>query len=149
MIKLYEQVKPGGDLMIDHYIFEICRLTKITGNLLRPFIKRLPSEHRMRAVEMMVDVFFPIHRAIRRIPFAQQIFSRVSPITTYFHAYPQLPDAMQKDWAVLDTHDGMTDWYKRLRSLKQIKDTLQRIGVACVEVSRGGNGIEARGKRPL
>jgi 2-polyprenyl-3-methyl-5-hydroxy-6-metoxy-1,4-benzoquinol methylase len=147
--KLYNQVKPGGHLIIDHYTFEFRRLTKITGNLMRPIVKRLPSERRMHVVEKMVDIFFPIHRSIRKIPYAQQIFSRISPINTYFHAYPQLSENLQRDWAVLDTHDGMTDWYKRLKSLKQISVALQRIGVSQIEVWSGGNGIEARGKRPL
>ena len=140
--KLYEQVKPGGDLVIDHYTFEIRRLTKITSNLMRPLIKRLPSKWRMYIVELMVNFFFPIHRTIRNIPFAQQIFSRISPIITYLHVYPQLPKHLQKEWAMLDTHDGMTDWYKHLRSL-------ERIGVDSIEVWRGENGIEARCKREL
>ncbi len=41
--KLFEQVRPGGMLVIDHYTPDIKRLTKITALLLRPVIKRLPS----------------------------------------------------------------------------------------------------------
>jgi len=146
--KLYEQVKPGGYLMFDHYTFEIRRLTKITGNLLRPMVKRLPNGARMRAVERMVDLFFPIHKAIRKIPFAQQVFSRISPITTYFHVYPQLSENLQRDWSVLDTHDGMTDWYKHLRSLDQLRETVVGLGAGDVLAFRGGNGIEVSCRRP-
>lgn len=147
--KLYEQVKPGCDLVIDHYTFEIRRLTKITSNLIRPIIKRLSTKRRMNVIERLVDIFYPIHRAIRNIPFLQQIFSRISPIITYFHVYPQLPEHLQKEWSTLDTHDGMTDWYKHLRSLEQIKTTLLNIGLKNIKVWKGGNGIEARGKRPI
>lgn len=147
--QLYEQVKPGGYLIFDHYTFEIRRLTKITGNLLRPIVKRLPSASRMRAVEKMVDFFFPIHRAIRNIPFAQQVFSRISPITTYYHAYPQLPEQLQRDWAVLDTHDGMTDWFKHLRSVKQLYASVSLLGATEIRTSRGGNGIEVLCRRPI
>lgn len=146
--KLYDQVKPGGYLVIDHYTFEIRRLTKITGNLLRPIIKRLPSRLRMRVVERMVDIFFPVHRAIRNIPLAQKVFSRISPIITYFHAYPQLPDQLQREWAVLDTHDGMTDWFKHLRSINQIREILQALGAVNINVSRSGHGVEATCSRP-
>lgn len=146
--KLFEQVKPGGNLVIDHYTFEIRRLTKITGNLLRPFVKRLPSHRRMQFVEKSVNIFFPIHRVIRNIPFAQQVFSRISPITTYFHAYPNLPEQLQKEWAVLDTHDGMTDWYKHLRSVTQITETLKNLGAIDIRTTRGNNGVEARCRRP-
>ena len=147
--KLYDQVKPGGDLVIDHYTFEIKRLTKFAANLLRPFIKRLPSKWRMHAVKYLVNIFFPIHKAIRKTPLAQAIFSRVSPINTYFHAYPQLSETLQKEWAILDTHDGLTDWYKHLRSFDQINTLLKEIGVTKIHITKGGNGIEARGQRPL
>jgi hypothetical protein len=57
--------------------------------------------------------------------------------------YPQLPEPLQREWAVLDTHDGLTDWYKHKRSLKQICQALQRVGAVDMNIRRGGNGIEA------
>ena len=49
---------------------------------------------------------------------------------------------------MLDTHDGLTDWYKHLRSLKQIKEILHNLQAISVNVNNGGNGVEARCKRP-
>jgi 2-polyprenyl-3-methyl-5-hydroxy-6-metoxy-1,4-benzoquinol methylase len=148
MAKLFEQVTPGGMLVIDHYTPEIKRWTKISALLLRPVIKRLPSKARMRICELLVSVFFPVHRAIRHIPFAQQVFSRVSPITTYLHAYPQLPERLQREWAILDTHDSLTDWYKHLRTTKQIESALRNMGAIARVVSKGGNGVEASCWKP-
>ena len=147
--KLYEQVKFEGDLVIDHYTFDISRLTKITSIILRPLIKRLSSKKRMNTIKFLVDIFFPLHRLIRNFPLFQKIFSRISPIITYFHIYPELNDNLQKEWSMLDTHDGLTDWYKHLRSRGQIKKTLEDINSTSIEVKFGGNGIEARCKRPL
>ena len=146
--KLYEQVKPGGDLVIDHYTFDISRITKITANILRPIIKRVSGKNRFYIIETLVNIFFPIHRLIRKLPILQKIFSRISPIITYFHVYPELPENLQKEWSMLDTHDGLTDWYKHLRSLKQIKEILHNLQAISVNVKNGGNGIEARCKRP-
>ena len=146
--KLYEQVKPGGDLVIDHYTFDISRITKITANILRPIIKRVSGKNRFNIIETLVNIFFPIHRLIRKLPILQKIFSRISPIITYFHVYPELPENLQKEWSMLDTHDGLTDWYKHLRSLKQIKKILHNLQAISVNVKYGGNGIEARCKRP-
>lgn len=56
MVKLFEQVRPGGMLVIDHYTTEIRRWTKITALLLRLGIKRLPSKLRMRTCELMAFV---------------------------------------------------------------------------------------------
>lgn len=146
--KLYEQVKPGGDLVIDHYTFDISRITKITSIILRPIIKRLSSKNRMNIIKFLVNIFFPLHQLIRNKPMLQKIFSRISPILTYFHAYPELDDNLQKEWSMLDTHDGLTDWYKHLRSKKQIKKILEDIKSVYINVWMGGNGVEARCKRP-
>ena len=146
--KLYEQVKSGGDLIIDHYTLDISRLTKITSNILRLLIKRFSSKYRMKTVTFLVNIFFPLHRSIRNFPILQKIFSRISPIITYFHVYPQLTDNLQKEWSMLDTHDALTDWYKHMRSSKQIKSSLQKNGACNIMVWKNGNGIEARCSRP-
>ena len=72
--KLYEQVKFEGNLVIDHYTFDISRLTKITSIILRPLIKRLSSKKRMNTIKFLVDIFFPLHRLIRNFPLFQKIF---------------------------------------------------------------------------
>ena len=146
--KLYEQVEPGGDLIIDHYTFNLSRLTKMTNMILRPIIKRLSGKTRMNTIKFLVNIFFPLHRLIRRLPILQKIFSRISPIITYYHVYPELSDNLQKEWSMFDTHDGLTDWYKHLRSQKQIKKLLEDINSESIDVWTGGNGVEARCKRP-
>ena len=146
--KLYDQVKPGGDLVIDHYTFDISRLTKISANILRPILKRISGKNRINIIKVLVNIFFPLHRFIRKFPILQKIFSRISPIITYFHVYPELSDQLQKEWSMLDTHDGLTDWYKHLRSLRQINKILHNINATSINVWNGGNGIEARCKRP-
>ena len=140
---LFSQLKRGGMLVIDHYRPEVKRLTKITANLLRPFIKRLSNQSRMQIVKLLVSIFFPIHRAIRNMPLAQKIFSRISPITTYFQLYPNLPESLLRDWSILDTHDALTDWYKHLRSPNQISLTLEKIGGTQISLKIAGNGVEA------
>jgi hypothetical protein len=77
------------------------------------------------------------------------MLSRLSPILTYFHVLPELSDELQYEWSELDTHDSLTDWYKRLRSLRSIRKTLARLGAVELWVERGGNGIEARGRKPV
>jgi len=146
--KLLELVKPGGYLVIDHYTPEIKRLTKVTALMLRPIIKRLSAGNRMRACQYLVSIFFPLHKIVQHIPGGQALFSRISPINTYFHVYPQIGDKLQKEWALLDAHDGLTDWYKHLRTPTQIKSILEQLKASTIEVSLGGNGVEARCRKP-
>ncbi len=145
--KLFEQVKPGGWLVIDHYTWTLSRLTK-SSLLVRAILKRLPPEAGMRWTERIVDVFLPMHRAVRNYPVAQALLSRVSPVLAYYHALP-LNDELQRQWALLDTHDALTDWFKRLRTTGQIRRTLESLGAAEIRCWRGGNGVEARCRRKM
>lgn len=145
---LYRQVKPGGWLVIDHYRKSLAHYTKFTAIALRPLLKRLPPAAGSAATEWLTRVFFPLHRAVKRRPALQMLLSRVSPLLTYYHTYPQLDDRLQYEWAVLDTHDALTDFYKHLRTEAQIAATLRGLGAESTWVARGGNGVEARCRKP-
>jgi 2-polyprenyl-3-methyl-5-hydroxy-6-metoxy-1,4-benzoquinol methylase len=146
---LYEQVKPGGSLVIDHYTHTLSRYTKLTWLLLRPILKRLPPERGMAVTGMLTKIFFPLHRAVRRRRWLQVLLSRISPVTTFFYALPQLDDRLQYEWAFLDTHDGLTDYYKHLRTASRLRRTLVRLGAQDIWVEKGGNGVELRCRRPV
>lgn len=146
--QLYRMVRSGGWLVIDHYAPSWRHWTKVTSLALRPVIKRLPPAARMHACEALTAAFLPVHRAVRRMPILQQALSRVSPLLTYYHAHPELEDRHQREWALLDTHDHLTDWYKHLRTPKQIHQTLNGLGATDIVCLAGGNGVEARCRRP-
>lgn len=145
---LYEQVKPGGSLVIDHYTHTLSRYTKISAILLRPVLKRLPAHKGMAVTEKITNAFFPLHRAARHSRLAQVLLSRISPLATYYHTLPELNDRQQYEWSLLDTHDGLTDYYKRLRTGSQLRRTLSELGAVQISVAKGGNGIEVRCRRP-
>ncbi|HKQ96888.1 MAG TPA: methyltransferase domain-containing protein [Candidatus Polarisedimenticolia bacterium] len=143
---LYRQVKPGGWLVIDHYTLTLSYLTQ-TAPLFRMVLRRLPPEQAMHATDRLVAFFLPLHRAVRGSRVAHALLSRVSPVRTYFHALP-LDDDKQREWALLDTHDALTDWYKRFRTRDQIRRLLERLGGTEIWAEPGGNGVEARCRRP-
>ena len=66
----------------------------------------------------------------------------------YYRAHPELNDELQREWALLDTHDSLTDWYRHLRSRKAIRAALERSGLTSIWCEKGGNGVEARAMRP-
>ncbi len=78
----------------------------------------------------------------------QRIITRFSPLSCYFDLYPDLSDELHYQWSLLDTHDGLTDYYKHLRTRKQIASVLEKLGAIDIECWYGGNGVEARCKRP-
>jgi 2-polyprenyl-3-methyl-5-hydroxy-6-metoxy-1,4-benzoquinol methylase len=142
---LWKRVRPGGWLVIDHYTWDKSSLTKV-GQVSRQFFKRLPADRKLPAVERMVDRLLPLHRRFARFG---RVVSRVSPLLTYYHTIPDLPPDLQREWAILDTHDALTDQYKHRRSPRQIRKLLESLGGSAIWVERGGNGVEARARRPI
>jgi 2-polyprenyl-3-methyl-5-hydroxy-6-metoxy-1,4-benzoquinol methylase len=144
---LYDNVRPGGLLVIDHYAPTLSWYTK-TAPLFRMVLKRLSPEAGLRATDAIVHALLPLHRSVRNWYLGQALLSRISPVICYYHGIPDLGDASQREWALLDTHDSLTDWYKHFRSERQIQQTLDRLGVVETCCADRGSNVEARGRRP-
>lgn len=144
---LYSQVKPGGWLVIDHYTHEVGRWTSLRP-LYRAWLKRQPPKRASELVDAAVDFFLPLHKRFKASPVAWKLLCRVSPIVTFYRTYPELSDELQEEWARLDTHDWLTDWFKHLRTKAQIQACLTGLGAEAVVAEYVGNGVEARGRRP-
>jgi 2-polyprenyl-3-methyl-5-hydroxy-6-metoxy-1,4-benzoquinol methylase len=147
MSALAEQVKPGGTLIIDHYTYAFSEFTKAAG-FLRYFLKRLPPSSGLQCTERMVGTLLPLHRRVRYSRVGRMVLSRMSPVVCYYNAYPQLSEEMQHQWALVDTHDFLTSWYRHFRTRKQIERAMQSLGLEEIACWYGGNGVEARGRRP-
>ncbi len=144
---LWEQVKPGGWLVIDHYCFSKLRYFLTATPYLRFVLNRMDKERALKCTNRLVKLAFPIQKALRQRRTLSRLVSRVLPINTYFRHYPELSDKFQFEWSFLDTHDTMTDGFKHSRSVEEIRSILARLGGRDVEVWLGGNGVEARASR--
>jgi hypothetical protein len=85
-----------------------------------------------------------MHKFCRGKKLLSILLNRISPVISYYDAFPQLNDSLQREWALLDTHDSLTDWYKRFRSKAQIERLLTNLGCKNIWCEYGGNGVEAR-----
>lgn len=144
---LYRYVKPGGWLVIDHYTHTL-RWYTTAAPLVRQVLRRMEPARALRVTQRLVDIFLPLHRRFMHRRIARALLSRISPVQCYFNELPELNDRLQREWALLDTHDSLTDWYKHLRSLGWVRRQLEGLGLDAIVCERGGNGIEARGRRP-
>lgn len=143
--RLAEQVAPGGWLVIDHYAPTLGYYLRLTP-LFRAVLKRLKPEHTIPISERLVNFFLPLHRALRRSSFGSLLLGRISPVMEYYTTIPELCDAHQREWAMLDTHDSLTDWYKHFRDERQVRKALERLGMQEIWCNKGGNGVEARAR---
>jgi SAM-dependent methyltransferase len=144
---LWRMLAPGGLLVIDHYTWSLSRLTKL-GPLYRMILKRLPAARAKRITDALVDMFFPLHWAVRRVRPLQMLLSRVSPCLAYCHVHPELTREQHEDWCRLDTYDELTDYYKRLRTAAQIRRSLAALGATEIRAMRRGNVVEATCRKP-
>lgn len=149
---LWSMVKPGGTLVIDHYRFRWRFLlpTPIgdAGSVYRWFILRMPEKRRLGLVQKLTDFWFPVHWKWRDSYLMQRVVRRLSPLRFYYPDMPLRDRRMHYEWSLLDTHDSTTDYYKHLRSPKQITETLAKLGAVDIVVGIGGNGVEARARKP-
>ena len=150
---LCAQLAPGGLVALDHYAPGYPTTT--SRRALRPVLLRLPPRWALAAVRGVVAALWPLHRLLdrgsARVPGAGRVYQRlcsVSPVVDYQRSYPDLTPAMLRAWAILDTHDTLTDRYKHLRSAEQIVAALAACGMERIESAYAGNGVEARARRP-
>lgn len=149
---LYEMVKPGGYLCFDHYIWKFRNILPppigVAENVYRQIILKLPKAKRLSAVKSIVDYFFPIHWRFRDSKIAQQLLRRISPVHFYYPDFTLRDYDEYYQWALLDTHDGTTDYYRHLITPGKVQQILQKLGAANIKVSVGGNGVEALCTKP-
>lgn len=141
---LHEYVKPGGYLVFDHYTYRLSWFLGLSP-LWRRAIRRLSPGRGLVWTERLVRLLFPVHSRLRRY---RSLLNRASPVLTYHKMFPELSEEHQRQWALLDTHDAMTDWYKHFRTRRQIEQLLRALRLEERWCQVGGIGVEARGRRP-
>jgi SAM-dependent methyltransferase len=153
IFNLYQMLKPGGALVFDHYLFKLRNILPPpigSANIIyRQIMLIIPIKFRFRVVKFIVDLFFPVHWIFRKSNTIQRILRRISPVHFYFNSLNLKIKNVCYEWALLDTHDSTTDYYKHHRSISQINNFLANLGASEISVRLGGNGIEVLCKKPL
>jgi 2-polyprenyl-3-methyl-5-hydroxy-6-metoxy-1,4-benzoquinol methylase len=149
---LCSHVRPGGMLLIDCYSHDYPATP--VRRLIRSFLLGRSEEYSMRFVQRLVNLLWPLHQAVYRRrgtqigPRAIAFLMRWSPVVDYHYSYPQLDQQRLYEWAVLDTHDTLTDRYKHFRSAEEIETLLRSLGMTNIQTAYAGNGVEARAWKP-
>ncbi len=150
---LYTFVRPGGWLVIDHYRYDAADMTPVRQRL-RAFLIRRDPRVALPLVRAIVAALWPVHRQLWRwraqrwFGAARRRWLRISPVLDYHDQYAELGPELLYAWAALDTHDALTDVYKHKRTVEEIARCFERLGLTEIEARYGGNGVEARARRP-
>jgi 2-polyprenyl-3-methyl-5-hydroxy-6-metoxy-1,4-benzoquinol methylase len=145
---LYKLVKKGGALVFDHYTFTKSHLFRIAP-LYRLYLKKKSAKETLHITHKLVKKYLPLHKKYSKNKLISVLLNRISPVISYYSSLPQLNNTLQEEWALLDTHDSLTDWYKRYKSNKQIISILKKLGAENIWCEYGGNGVEAKCKKPV
>jgi SAM-dependent methyltransferase len=149
---LWQMVRPGGYLVIDHYEWQWRTVLPFGGTrapLTRQLILRLPRKYRFKFVITLTDFWFPLQWQFKDIPLLRRLLIKISPVA-FHYPWVKLRDRQAYyEWALLDTHDATTDFYQHLRTKKQIKKYLDKLGAVDIFVNRAGNGLEAFCRKKL
>ncbi len=158
---LCSHIKRGGMIVIDHYersaerptLFRRAVRACYPKRVLRAVFRRSSPRLAMLLCEGIVRGLWPLHRVTWRrrdfplIRIVRGILRRFSPVHDYQDSYPELTDGMLREWAILDTYDDLTDYYKHGRTVEEIVAVLKQNYISEIVAQRGGIGVEARGVR--
>lgn len=143
---LWEMVGQGGALVIDHYLWKLRMVLPppigCAETVYRQLVLKLPHKVRFKFIKAVTDFWFPWHWRFRESLIMQRVLRRVSPVHFYYPNIKLRDRQMYYEWALLDTHDGTTDFYKHGRKPNQITKLLEEIGATDIVVEVGGNGVE-------
>jgi ubiquinone/menaquinone biosynthesis C-methylase UbiE len=144
---LYKLVKKGGTLVIDHYTFNKSYYFRLAP-LYRMHLRKKTADYTIPYTRNLVKKYLPWHKKFTHNKWMSVLLNRISPVISYYNFLPQLNDQQQEEWALLDTHDSLTDWNKRFRNKRQIESALEALGAKEIWCAYGGNGVEARCIKP-
>lgn len=140
---LWEMLKPGGLLVIDHYVWRIGYYTTLTP-LFRAWLKEMKAEKSQKIVDSLVDFFFPLEWRFRKNKTMTKLIKRISPIIMYYNELPEQDRSFHYELSKLDTYDQLTDYYKYLIKKSDLVSILKGLNGKNIWLNEGGNGLEAR-----
>ena len=137
---LAQQVRPGGELVIDSYNAGLTSLLQ-WKYVLRPITKKMKKEQLYKIVSKAVPVLLPATSLLSKL--SGRAGARLSPILDYSHL--GLPSELNTQWAILDTFDMYSPAHDHPQTVKTIRRWFNEAGFEQIVVQRGPNGVVGKG----
>ena len=139
-------LKPGGEIVID--VYEKVAYPKLKY-MARPFVKLLNAEQIYTLLRWTIPPAFELKKAVCGIPAVGRPLGALIPIGPISHA-PRLnyTDEQLKEVKILSALDMLSPAYDQPQKMNDVRRWFDEAGLTDVELKRGYNGINAKGKRP-
>lgn len=141
-------LRPGGEIVID--VYEKARFPKLKY-IARPFFRPLGTEGIYRVLSWTIPPAFELKKALHRIPTLGAKIAAFIPIGPISHVDRGLnySDAELKQVKILSALDMLSPRYDQPQRMEDVRSWFERAGFHDFELSRGYNGINAKGRRPV
>ena len=140
-------LRPGGEIVIDVY-------EKQSGfpplkYIVRPILRPLDAKGIYKLLTWLIPPAFELKKALHQIPVLGPQIGRLIPIGPISHA-PRLiyTDEQLKQVKILSALDMYSPVYDQPQSMETVQRWFADAGFTDVQLKRGYNGINAKGKRP-
>jgi len=140
-------LRPGGEIVVDVYKQERgIRRVLATKYWVRPLTRRLKPHVLYGWCERYVRIMWPLTGLIHRLPYGSYLNWRL--LLADYRGMYDLPELMQREWAVLDIFDKLAPAYDFPQSLATVQRWFRDAGLVDTDVRHGHNGIQGRGRVP-
>ncbi len=140
-------LNPGGEIVID--VYEATRGFPKLKYLVRPILRPLGTKGIYKLLTSLIPPAFELKKALHHIPVLGPKVGRLIPIGPISHA-PRLiyTDEQLKQVKILSALDMYSPAYDQPQTMETVQQWFVDSGLVDVELKRGYNGINAKGKRP-
>jgi SAM-dependent methyltransferase len=139
---------PGGEIVVD--VYEKARGFPPLKTFVRPFTKRMGAERLYKLLSWTIPPAFELKKAIHRVPAVGPPLSNLVPIGPISHAERGLnyTDEELKQVKILSALNMLSPAFEHPQRMEDVRKWFANSELVEVELKRGYNGINAKGKRP-
>jgi SAM-dependent methyltransferase len=140
-------LRPGGEVVVD--VYEKKNGIPNLKRIVRPILTPLGTERIYKLLTWLIPPAFDLKKALHRIPVIGPLAGKLIPIGPISHA-PRLiyTDEELKQVKILSALDMYAPVYDQPQSMDAVQRWFDDAGLVEVNLKRGDNGIDAKGKRP-
>jgi SAM-dependent methyltransferase len=141
-------LRPGGEIVID--VYEKKRGLPPLKYMARPFFRPLGTEGTYRVLSWTIPPAFEMKKFLHNIPGVGPKLAGLIPIGPISHRDKGLnyTDEELKQVKILSALDMLSPVHDQPQTIEEVSRWFHDAGMADVQVRRGYNGINAKGRRP-
>jgi len=140
-------LKDGGEIVVDCYLRD--GWIPPLKYWVRPFVKHMSPQALHRLLRLTIPLLFDLKKALSKIPVAGKLVSELIPIGPISHApRAHYTDEQIKEVKVLSAFDMLSPAHDHPQKPESVSGWFKEAGLVDVQVKRGFNGINAKGRKP-